>query len=116
MRPDRTNKLSNLALVAACFVVFIHLPIENANVPVLKGLLSGGVSQAMVPIFFFVSGLFAAVGLKKYGPKTLLRKKIFTLVIPYFLLNSLVFGLACIELLSGQKFGFTPRITDISLH
>lgn len=116
MRPDRTNKLSNLALVAACFVVFIHLPIENASVPVLKGLLNCGVSLAMVPIFFFISGLFAAVGLEKYGWKTLLRKKIFTLVIPYLLLNSLVFGFASIELLCGQKFSFAPRITNISLH
>lgn len=116
MRTDRTNKLSNLALVAACLVVFIHLPIDNVNLPILKGLLSCGISQAMVPIFFFISGLFAAVGLEKYGWKTLLRKKIFTLVIPYLLLNSLVFGFACIELLCGQRYGFTPRITNISMH
>lgn len=84
-----SNKIRNMALVCACFVVVIHTSSLNVD----KGsclwwtrvLLGNGVCRLAMPFFFFVSGFFLARHMNEggwYGREVI--KRIKTLLMPYF--------------------------------
>lgn len=82
-----SNKLRNMALVCACFVVFIH---SDVIAPVgsvawwTRQVLGGGICRVAVPFFFFASGFFLALHMDEHGWfMREMRKRVMTLLVPY---------------------------------
>lgn len=86
--PVTSDKLRNMALICACFVVFIH---ADVIAPVgtmawwTRQLIGGGLCRIAVPFFFFTSGFLLAQQMGKRGwYKRELRKRVKSLLVPYF--------------------------------
>ena len=94
-------KLKVLSLIAIIFVVFIH---ANINIPdstnflyensaFLQYFISQGITRTAVPMFFIISGYLYFISfdgtLNTYLIKT--KKRIKSLVLPYFITSFSVF-------------------------
>lgn len=95
--PAISYKLANLGFVCAILVVFIHIihPVYEKFNPTwwVCTFLQGSISCIAVPFFFVASGYFFAGHLGEEGWwRKGLRKRIGTLLVPYFLWNALFFG------------------------
>ena len=98
-----SNKFKVLSVLAILLVVIIHsnnvIPIENDNYTFatfnynFQNLLTQGIARIAVPIFFIISGYYFFERINKNDFKTLAKKKIFTLVIPYIFWNFVVLSL-----------------------
>lgn len=96
--PAISYKLANLGFVCAILVVFIHIihPVYEKFNPTwwVCTFLQGSISCIAVPFFFFASGYFFAGHLGEEGWwRKGLRKRIGTLLVPYFLWNALFLAL-----------------------
>ncbi len=84
-----SNKIANMGFACACLVVLIHVPCSDGCIDqFVKYWIKGGVSQIAVPTFFIISGFFLGQHIDEdgwYGRA--IRKRIRTLVIPFFVLN-----------------------------
>ena len=98
-------------------IVFFHLlpPEETYHSPFVSyNLISTffsahGISQLAVPAFFIISGYFFYHNIKEWNTTVYfykIRKRIFTLLIPYLLWNGIpILGIMLVRLLMGIKSG-----------
>lgn len=86
---ELSDKIANMSFVCACLVVMIHTPFSVGTIDqFVKYWIGGGVASAAVPIFFIISGFFLGQHINEdgwYGRAV--KKRIRTLVIPFFVLN-----------------------------
>lgn len=81
---ETSNKIANFSLVAAAFVVAIHVHWPWADSSCAKSICSS-VFRTAVPFFFAVSGYFLAAHFEEAGWWwRAVRKRIRTLLVPYF--------------------------------
>lgn len=125
MNIDETlsRRLASVSFTCACLVVSIH--VVCATEPGTMGwwlthmFLPGGLTHAMVPMFFVISGFLLAGKMEQAGwwhRENL--KRIRTLLIPYVLWNLIywcfLLAFASVTALFGQKFG-DQTWADVSL-
>lgn len=85
--------MANMAFVCAILVVFIHAvagfsPAENSLGWWIVELFPNGLCRIAVPFFFFASGYFLAAHVDECGWwRNAVRKRVQTLVIPFFVWN-----------------------------
>lgn len=111
------NKISNMSFICAAFVVMIH--IERSSDCYSVVWFANTISQVAVPFFFVASGCFL---LNRYGERSWylnsLKKRVLTLVVPYFALNILYFPIKYgVHYVGCRYFGsdHSDPIMDISL-
>lgn len=81
---ETSNKIANFGLIAAAFVVAIHVHWPWADSSCAKSICSS-VFRTAVPFFFTVSGYFLAARFEEAGWWwRAVRKRIRTLLVPYF--------------------------------
>ena len=118
---EESERLNILKLWFSIMVVMIHAPSGGStfrgetlsfNVPVwletLKYFLSQAISRCAVPGFFFMSAIF--LYRNPFSWKANIKKKVKTLVIPYFILNT--FWIAfyyCCEQIPSLSLYFTGQ-------
>lgn len=129
---EQSNVIDILRFPLMVAVVFIHTDLLNFRFgngpipdtvfvfPYIFNLISGGICRVAVPLFFFVSGYLFFSG---YKPETAvnykqkLKNRYYSLLIPYFLWNTLYLGLFA----AGQMIfpfllsGNNKLITDYSI-
>jgi len=88
IKPDTSRKLANMSFLCAILVVCIHIQRpEGCDFWLIKWL-SGGVSQIAVPFFFMASGYFLLNHHEERGWWiSALKKRVNTLLVPFFSLN-----------------------------
>lgn len=100
LKRDSTESqmLSWLRFPLAALIVFIHTgyPSDDPSQPAfyIGKLLSDGIASIAVPTFFFISGYLFFIRYKQFGfheYADVLRKKFFSLVIPYVLWIAFVY-------------------------
>ncbi len=122
--PEVSNKLSNISFVCACLVVMIHYPHgEGLVLNAFYHVFPGAFSRMAVPCFFLISGFLLSCSDEGWWKRAVV-KRVKSLLVPYFVLNSLfavwkVFQIHCAnhvaygELLSVGKivemFGVFPN-------
>ena len=128
MSPQLSQKLKNISFLLMIFVAFIHS--YNLNVQIgglnyleppywlrfLESFISDGVCRVAVPMFFAISGYLACEKIGEnftwawYG--NLLKKKFFSLLIPYLLVSA--FGILLVVVLQLIPFS-RPYFNNFSL-
>ena len=111
-------KLKVLSLIAIIFVVFIH---ANINIPdstnflyensaFLQYFISQGITRTAVPMFFIISGYLYFISfdgtLNTYLIKT--KKRIKSLVLPYFITSFSVFIFYYFTILFSKRIFNSP--------
>lgn len=87
------NKIANMSLVCSVFVVCIHmLGVHGAGSHIYDKWFMHFFTTAAVPFFFVVSGFFFANHIDEKGWWiNALRKRFWSIVVPFFVLNLLYF-------------------------
>ena len=119
-------KLKVLSLIAIIFVVFIHANINISdstnflyeNSAFLQYFISQGITRTAVPMFFIISGYLYFISfdgtLNTYLIKT--KKRIKSLVLPYFITSFSVFIFYYFTILFSKRIFNSPgRFLDQSL-
>ena len=94
-----SNKFANLSFLATCLVVLIHAPFgctEGVVNQTMSRLVRFGLCAVAVPFFFFTSGFFlmgkyAEGGSRKRVYVTSIRKRIFSLLVPFLIFDTIAF-------------------------
>ena len=115
MKTELSNKIANMGFFCACLVVIIHIPASP-----LTAFVRDNISIVAVPVFFVISGFLLGRHFNSdEWYQQALRRRIKTLVVPFFLLNliwlPLKFG---IHWCGVQYFGANAsmRCMDISFY
>ena len=91
-----SNKAANLSFVCACLVALIHFPQfprDGAVVKLLWDVFPGSILRVAVPFFFVASGYWMAGRCDEKGWwKAAVKSRVKSLLVPYFVLNSLWFS------------------------
>lgn len=110
-----SNKISNLGLVCACLVVLIHTPIAQDGVNGITYWIRDCLAYSCaVPLFFAISGYLLSRHIDEDGWwRSAVRKRVLTLIVPYFLINFvwyfMKFGIHAIGIGLGRVSGGTPQ-------
>lgn len=84
---DMSLRLSNLTLFATLLIQFMHLSYSGVTVALPSYI---DITHLAVPLFFMISGYLVAAKADQDGwYSSLIKKRIKTLVVPYFALNTL---------------------------
>lgn len=97
MTPYLSDKMKVLSLIAITMVIYIHTYYTEgegySSFSTIQRFLGGvGISGIANPLFYFMSGYLFFMGMTKTGeclPK--IKKRIRTLLVPYFLANTIAF-------------------------
>lgn len=106
-----SHKFANMAIVCAFLVAVIHCrPFFAAGTVAwwVKQMLEMGICTMAVPFFFLASGFFLAghVAEPQWWGKEV-RKRVLTLLIPYFLLTTIVFAYVLAKsICGGASYGY----------
>ena len=107
-----TTYITTLRFPLALLIVFIHSynsvwrGIETGSFPTLPYFCSRILPAFAVPLFFAISGYLFFLNTKNFNFKTYtekLKRRSFTLLIPYLLWNLLAFGLYALKDLAAQQ-------------
>lgn len=110
-RQDISKRIRNFGFIGAIMVVMIHIPkcAQGGGMEIVYKLLRDGFLGSAVPMFFIVSGYLLSRHLKDSGWwLTAIRKRITSLVVPYLVLNSLLFAISfvCTLMHKGELQSF----------
>ncbi|MFC1467315.1 acyltransferase family protein [Verrucomicrobiota bacterium] len=105
---NRILSIDLARVIGMIFVMLIHSPFsEENNLPhyLLKNYIAGGA----VPLFFLMAGYFSTKNMNSSNIKTLdfLKKRFYTLILPFLFWNSAILLLVFIAKLSGISSSFT---------
>ena len=92
MKKEFSLKISNIAFICACLVVFIHSPISKTHYGFLEKFFKDILSRVAVPTFFMISGFLLAQRVKDegwYGKA--IKKRIKSLLMPLIILDVIWF-------------------------
>ena len=119
-----SRKIQNMGILCAFLIVIIHCRphFERGTAGWwLAEILENGVTQIAVPFFFAVSGYMVGRGLQRGGYRNAVRKRIYTLLVPFVLWNALfllskLFWENASALLHGEDLSFSfPTLQQIGL-
>lgn len=115
-----SHKFMNMSFVCALLVVFIHVYVDySASAEVLRRFLSDSFCQIAVPFFFVAAGFFLFGHVREkgwWGPEV--RKRVWSLAIPYFLWSFVYFLYALPFILAANWLAhasWTRNIPDIAV-
>lgn len=117
--PSLSHKLANMGFVCACLVVALHaLAIGSPETIVWwqRPLTTDGICTVGVPFFFFASGYFLAGHIHERGwwwRET--KKRVKSLLVPYFAWSVLFVLLALPLILTANKLAGAPWSRNIPL-
>lgn len=90
-----SNKIANMSFVCAVLVVLIHVWPSYEGDPILSFVwkwVVRGVADIAVPVFFVISGFFLGLHTEdSHWYSQAVQKRIWTLVVPFYVLNILWF-------------------------
>lgn len=90
-----SNKIANMSFVCAVLIVIMHVwPVceGDAIISFVRKWVCQGVADIAVPVFFVISGFFLGLHLEdEHWYSRAVRKRVWTLVIPFYALNLLWF-------------------------
>lgn len=103
-----SNKMANASFVAASLVVFIHISIhlENGNLTWwFYQVVESGIARISVPFFFLASGYWLAGKFNEHGWWiNECKKRIKSLILPYFIWSCLYGLYSCLLMASVNIF------------
>ena len=115
-----TNYITALRFPLALLIVFIHSynsvwrGIETGSFPTIPYFCSRILPTFAVPLFFAISGYLFFLNSKNFNLKTYtekLKRRAFTLFIPYLLWNLIAFGLYALkDVAAHQNLSFPPSL------
>lgn len=111
---ELSNKIANMGFVCACLVVCYHAPTNGMFITTwIKGVLG----KIAVPVFFVISGFLLGVHVNEDGwYRDAIRKRVRTLVIPFFALNILWFPIKYgIHFIAVRWFGASDASNSMNL-
>lgn len=109
---ETSQKIKNMSIVCALLVVMIHVSWASESVCFtwfINELVKEGIARIAVPFFFVVSGYFLAAHFDEEGwwsRET--RKRIHSLVIPFFVWNILAYIMVLPQSLVGDYIEHRP--------
>lgn len=86
---ELSTKITNATFVCTLLIVAMHLPYAGVN-SCLDANWFKYITHLAVPLFFCISGFLTSHSLDKHGISGLLLSRLKSLVIPYFVLNTLL--------------------------
>ena len=118
INPRLSQKIANTSFVCACLIVCMHSPLSNSHQWFIEWFITRALAQIAVPVFFIISGLMLARHCTEAGWWIKeLRKRVRTLVIPFFLLNWLYFPIYYGVYTIGSRFlgkGSSAKILQLT--
>ena len=111
-----SNKIANMGFLCACLVVFIHCPKSTSAmegvtlVRLFHSVFPGALSSMANAFFFTVAGFFLAGHVFEGGWwKVEVRKRFYSLFIPYVILNLCWFACQAVYQWPNIRFGATAH-------
>ena len=117
--PSLSHKLANMGFVCACLVVALHVLVLGSPEFIvwwLRPFIADGICDVGVPFFFFASAYFLAGHIHEPGwwhHET--KKRVKTLLIPYFAWGALFVLLVLPLILTANKLAGVPWSRNIPL-